>query len=211
MNNLLFLILCVIVFVSCNSTEPDNTNNNYESVEEFFPLKIGNKWEYSFKTESENAIIERIIKNNIIHEDGSNIWGFTEAVKVYNPDPNEPIAGYNTFKTDGLFFYSSDKDTMFPGTTILCRKELVLKSPVEVGTEWETNSGVVCRIEDISEYNVLDKIFPNTVLVVSKINQNIDSLWYSLNIGLVKRVLNVGIGTDYQSTSIWELRDYSLL
>ncbi len=59
---------------------------------------------YLYKTEAENSVVERIIKNNTTHEDGSNIWGYTEAVKVNNPDPNEPITGYNTFKTDGLLF-----------------------------------------------------------------------------------------------------------
>jgi hypothetical protein len=197
MNKLLILILFALVFTNCDSIESDN---NYEPVEKYFPLKIGNKWEYSYSTEVEIAILEKIIKNNITHEDGSNIWGYTEAVKVNNPNPNEPIAGYNTFKTDGFYFYSSDKDTMFPG--ILCRKQLLLKSPVIVGTQWETTDGFLCRIANIGEIKVLDTSYPNTVLVISEKNQGIDSSWYSLNIGLVKRILN--------STIKWELRNYSL-
>ncbi|MFH1528481.1 MAG: hypothetical protein ABIG69_17895 [Bacteroidota bacterium] len=209
MKKLLILVLFSVVIFSCDSTDPDN--NNIEPVEKYYPLKIGNKWEYSFKTEAENAIVERIIKNNITHEDGSNIWGYTEAIKVNNPNPNEPIAGYNTFKTDGFYFYSSEKDTMFPGTSILCRKQLILKSPVIVGTQWETKEGALCRISNVSDYKVLDKTYPNTVLIISELNQSIDSSWYSLNIGLVKRVYNIGMGTQYPSTTKWELRNYVLL
>ena len=210
MKYLLILILFSALFFSCDSTE-DPIDDGSEPVEKYYPLKIGNTWEYSFKTEAENAIIERIIKNNIIHEDGSNIWGYTEAVKVINPDPNEPITGYNTLKTYGLYFYSSDKDTVLPGTNLLCRKQLILKSPVKVGTQWETNEGALCRIANISDYEVLNANYPNTVLVILEQNQSIDSLWYSLNVGLIKRVLNIGIGTQYPSTTKWELRNYSLL
>ena len=202
MKNLLIFILFSVLVISCDSTN-DPSDDNSEPVAKYYPLKIGNTWEYSFKTEAENAIIERIIKNNITHEDGSNIWGYTEAVKVINPDPNEPIAGYNTFKTDGFYFYSSDKDTIIPGTNILCRKQLLLKSPVNVGTQWETTDGYLCRIANIGEIKVLDTSYPNTVLVISEKNQSIDSSWYSLNIGLVKRILN--------TTIKWELRYYSLL
>ncbi|MCK9425912.1 MAG: hypothetical protein M0Q21_07745 [Ignavibacteriaceae bacterium] len=209
MKKLLILVLFSVVFLSCDSTDP--VDNNFEPVEKYYPLKIGNKWEYSFKTEAANAIVERVIKNNIIHEDGSNIWGCTEAVKVNNPDPYEPIAGYNTFKTDGFYFYSSDKDTMFPGTSILCRKQLILKSPVMVGTQWETSEGALCRIANISDYKVLDINYLNTALVISEQNQSVDSSWYSLNVGLVKRVLYIGIGSQYPSTIKWELRNYSLL
>ncbi|HRN70864.1 MAG TPA: hypothetical protein PLS49_06825, partial [Candidatus Woesebacteria bacterium] len=81
MKNLLILTLLSIAFISCDSTN-DPIADNSEPVEKYFPLKIGNTWEYSFKNEAENAIIERIIKKNITHEDGSNIWGYTEAVKV---------------------------------------------------------------------------------------------------------------------------------
>lgn len=210
MKNLLIFILFSVVLISCDSTD-DPIDDNSEPVEKYLPMKIGNTWEYSYKTEAENAIIERIIKNNTTHEDGSNIWGYTEAVKVINPDPNEPIAGYNTLKINGLYFYSSDKDTVLPGTSILCRKQLILKSPVKVGTQWETNEGALCRIANISDYEVLSTNYPNTVLVISEQNQGVDSLWYSLNVGLIKRVLNIGIGTQYQSTTKWELRSYSLL
>ncbi len=209
MKKLLILVLFSVVFFSCDSTEPSKTN--IEPVENYYPLKIGNKWEYSYKTDAENAIIERILKNNINHEDGSNIWGYTEAIKVNNLNTNEPIAGYNTFKTDGFYFYSSDKDTMFPGTNILCRKQLLLKSPVTVGTKWETSEGASCRVVKISDYKVLDTTFPNTVLVISEQNQSVDSSWFSLNVGLVKRVLSNGIGSQYPSTTKWELRNYSLL
>ncbi len=209
MKKLLMFILFSVLFISCDSTDP--IDNNLEPVEKYFPLKIGNKWEYSFKTEAENAIIERVIKNNITHEDGSNIWGYTEAVKVINPDPNEPIAGYNTLKSDGLYFYSSEKDTMLPGTSILCKKLLILKPPIKIGTQWATNEGALCRIANISDYEVLDTNYPNTVLVISEQNQSVDSLWYSLNVGLIKRVLNIGIGTQYLSTTKWELRNYVLL
>lgn len=210
MKNLLISILFAALLISCDSTNNPNEDSS-EPVEKYLPLKVGNTWEYSFKTEAENAIIERIIKNNLTHEDGSNIWGYTEAVKVINPDPNEPIAGYNSFKTNGLYFYSSDKDTILPGTSILCRKQLILKSPVKVGTQWETNEGALCRIANISEFEVLGINYPNSVLVISEQNKSVDSLWYSLNIGLIKRVLNTGIGTQYPSTTKWELRSYSLL
>lgn len=210
MKNLLILSLLSIAFISCDSTN-DPIADNTEPVEKYLPMKIGNTWEYSFKTEAENAIIERIIKNNTTHEDGSNIWGYTEAVKVINPDPNEPIVGYNTFKTNGMYFYSSDKDTVLPGTNLLCRKQLILKSPVKVGMQWETNEGALCRIANISEFEVLGINYLNTVLVISEQNQSVDSLWYSLNVGLIKRVLNIGIGTQYPSTTKWELRSYSLL
>lgn len=209
MKKLVILVLFSVVFFCCDSTEPDN--NNIEPVEKYYPLKIGNKWEYAFKSEGETAVLERIIKNNIIHEDGTNIWGYTEAVKVTNPDPNEPIVGYNTFKTDGLYFYSSDKDTIFPGTNTLCRKQLILKSPVKIGTQWETNDAALYRIANISDYEVRNINYPNTVLVILEQNQNIDSLWYSLNVGLVKRVLNIRIDPQYPSTIKWELRKYSLL
>ena len=209
MKKLLILVLFSVVFFSCDSTDP--VDNNFEPVEKYYPLKIGNKWEYLFKTEAENSVVERVIKNNITHEDGSKIWGYTEAVKVNNPDPNEPITGYNTFKTDGFYFYSSDKDTVFPGTSILCKKQLILKSPVTVGTQWETNEGALCRIAKISDYKVLDTTYPNTVLVISEQNQSIDSTWYSLNVGLIKRIYSIGIGTSYPSTIKWELQNYSLL
>lgn len=190
-----------------------NTNpiDNSEPVGKYYPLKIGNKWEYSFKTEGENSIIVREIRNNITHEDGSNIWGYTEALKVIDPDSNAPISSYYTLKSDGLYFYSSEKDTMISGTSILCKKQLILKSPVKIGTQWKTKEGDLCRIANISDYKVLDINYPNTVLVISEQNQNVDSSWYSLNVGLIKRVLNIGIRTQYPSTIKWELKKYILL
>ena len=157
------------------------------------------------------AIVERVIKSSLTHEDGSNIWGYAEAVKTLNPTPNEPIAGYYTVKQDGLYFYSSDKDTLFPGTNILSRKDLILKSPVKVGTQWETTEGAYYRIVGIGELKILNKSYTNTVLVVCDNSQIIDSSWYSLDIGLIKRIFNTGIGTQYPSNIKWELRDYSLL
>lgn len=209
MRTLFIFILFPVAFFSCDSTDP--SDNNTQPVEKYYPLKIGNKWEYSFKSEGETAVLERIIKNNIIHEDGSNIWGYTEAVKATNPNPNEPIAGYNSIKIDGLYYYSSDKDTMFPGTTILCIKNLILKSPVIVGTQWTNIGGGLCSIVSIGDFEVLTKNYSNSVLVVSQQNQSIDSSWYALNIGLIQRVLKTNIGTQYESTTKWQLRSYSLL
>ena len=205
MKIILILIIFSLVFVSCYSHEP--SSNDYELIEKYFPLKIGNKWEYSFEGVGENAILERIIKNNTTHEDGSKIWGYTEAVKVNNPNPNEPIAGYFTLKSDGFYFYSSAKDTMFPGTNILCKKQLLLKPPISVGTQWETTDGFLCRIAKIGTYKVLDTNYKNTVLVISERNQGIDSSWYSPNVGLVKHVQSI----QHQSSIKWELRDCSLL
>ena len=67
MKKLLMFILFSVLFISCDSTAPTPIDNNFEPVEKYTPLNIGNKWEYSLKTEAENAIIERIIKNNITH------------------------------------------------------------------------------------------------------------------------------------------------
>ena len=206
---LIALILILILISNCDLTDP--SANNRFLAENYYPLKIGNRWVYNFSTPGEIAIVERIFKNNIIHEDGSNIWGYTETVKVTNPNPNEPVVGYYTLKSDGLYFYSSDKDTMFSGTSILCRKELILKSPVKVGTQWVTNENALCRITNISNYKIFNKDYPNTVLVIYQKNQFLDSSWYSLNIGLIKRVLTTADSTQYQSITKWELEEYSLL
>lgn len=209
MKKVLFILLLTVVFMSCDSTNPDE--GNIVPVEKYYPIKIGNKWEYSFNGGNEIAIVERVIKNNITHEDGSNIWGYTEAVKVANPNPDEPVVGYYTFKSDGLYFYSSTKDTMFAGTSILCRKELLLQYPIKVGAEWETYSGAIGRIVSVSDYKVLENNYPGTVLVVTKINKNIDSSWYALNVGLVKNVKYFLLGEEEYSTVKWELRNYSFL
>jgi len=206
MKKVVFFSLLTILFMGCDSKSL--VGENIDSVKKYFPIKIGNTWEYSFNNGSEFAVLERVIKNNITHEDGSNIWGYTEAVKIANPNPDEPVVGYFTFKSDGLYYYSSAKDTMFTGTNILCRKELLLKDPIKVGTQWEANAGGLSEIMSISDVQVLEKNYPGAVLVVTKLNNNIDSSWYALNIGLVKNVKYYLSSEETSSSVTWELRNY---
>lgn len=204
---LVFMIFIPLFIFSCDATETEVI----KSADKYYPMSIGNKWEYSYGSESAYAVVERIIKNNKTHEDGSNIWGYTEAVKVTDPNPNEPIVAYYSFKSDGLYYYSSDKDTMVSGTNILCGKDLILKSPVKVGEEWVNSTGANSRIISIGNFKVLNKNYPETVLVVTEKDGNVDSSWYALNVGLVRRVNHILIGQPYSSIVKWELKDYSLL
>jgi len=209
MKKLILFFLFTVALISCDSTDPGN--NDVYSADKFFPKEIGNKWEYYFSGWAESAIIEWILKTNITHEDGSNIWGYTEVVKVNYPDSSLQIAGYYAIKPEGIYYYSSDKDTMIAGTNILCEKELALKSPVTVGTEWITNEGAASRIVSIGNLVVLNNRYSQTVLVVSEKNATPDNSWFALNIGFVKRVQHYGIGQPYSSITKWELRNYSLL
>jgi hypothetical protein len=207
---LLFLLFSLCIINSCKKDSINPVEGNLEPIDKYIPMKIGNKWEYSYNTGSEIAVIERILKNNIIHEDGSNIWGYSEAVKLVIPNPDEPIVGYYTTKTEGLYYYSFPKDTIIPGTNILCSKQLILKSPVKVGTQWESFKGAVSHIASIDDIQILNKIYPKTALVITENGANIDSCWYSENIGLVKRVFHLLIGQPDSLVTKWELRDYSL-
>jgi len=197
------LIFLLMVIFSCDSTNPEEMEIGL--MEDYYPLKIGNIWEYSHTTNSHSAIIERITKTISIHEDGSTIFGYTEALKAMNPDPNEPIVGYNTFRENGLYYYSSDKDTLFAGTNILCQKELLLKSPLIEGAKWETNGGAICHIKKVENFKLFENSYPETILVIREINMSVDSSWYAINVGLVKRVIQNSVD---QSFAKWELRQY---
>ena len=183
---LAFMFLCFAY--ACDSTNP--TSETYESVERYFPLNIGNKWEYSYNYSILDEIVEKIVTNNVNHEDGTNLWGFTKTIVVPNSNPSL-IVGYNAIKDDGLYYYSSTKDTAYSDSNILCEKELLLKSPIQIGQNWITNNGVISRIAKVYDFNLDGTIYPETVLVIRENDGDIDSMWYALDIGLLKRSIRL--------------------
>lgn len=194
----------IIVILFTNSCKENLVGSDLveTDVYEYLPVKIGNHWIYNFSTPAENAIVKREIKNQITHEDGSLIYGYTEEVVVNNPNPNEPISGYYSQKEGAVYYYSSPKDTMFPGTTILCKKIPFIKSPLTIDNTWIVENDTF-NVVGFPSIVVNEQTYDKTILIVSKRNTYIDSTWFSKDIGIIKKKTMV---TD--SFSEWNLKSY---
>lgn len=200
--NFLF-VACFLLIYSCEETEVNSALIDTD-VYLYLPLKIGNKWIYKFDNSSEHAIIKREIKNQLTHEDGATIHGYSEEVVVANPNPNEPIVGYYSHKENAIYYYSGPKDTMFPGTSILTVKLPLIKSPVMNEVSWIVKNDTF-KINCPLSISFQGVTYNNTILVVRRNNNVLDSMWFSKGIGLVKEKLKTNWSTVH-----WELESYVL-
>lgn len=56
MRNLFFLSMFLLVFFSCKKDESDDTSQNNQTYDNYFPLKIGNYWVYQYNKLDSNGI-----------------------------------------------------------------------------------------------------------------------------------------------------------
>ena len=203
----IIILLFILSLVFYNGCKKDLVGPEYfdSDVYSYLPLKIGNYWEYEYTDIALRAIVKREIKNKVTHEDGSIIFGYYEGLVSSNPNPIEPVNGYYSDKDNAIYYYSSSKDTMvISGTTILTQKTPILKMPLSIGAYWIVASDTF-KIESFSSINIDEKIYNQTILVVTRNNISIDSTWFSKEIGIVRRKV-------FNSNSFVEmkLKSYSL-
>ncbi len=201
---LTYFILLIVLFTYSCKEDLVGSDLIDTSVYSYLPVKPGNYWIYNFNTPAEIAIIKREIKNKLTHEDGSLIYGFTEEVVVNNPNPNEPIVGYYSPKEGAIFYYSSSNDTMFPGTSILCKKIPFIKTPLTIGASWIVVNDTF-NVAAFPSIVVNEQTYDKTILIVSKRDNFIDSTWFSKDVGIVRKKSIVA-----DSFTEWNLKSYSI-
>lgn len=107
----LCIFLSLIYLASCSAAEQgrekttDNESQTPQAVNAYFPLAVGNQWEYECSVEGEYAFDKKLTIDNIEKTSGATYYRGT---LVVSSDPL-PLVTYYTIDPDGTVYSSLDK------------------------------------------------------------------------------------------------------
>ena len=202
-----YLLLFIFFIVGCTVIEDMNSKNNQEfqnheeSLYSYFPQNTGMHYQYRGKG-IEYASFIRDIKHSKkpfvqIHDNN----GGTIVATVYKVEEDK----VSIIKSQEEFY--SDESLLLDIEENEKEKEVILKSPIQKGTNWETNN----KRKEIVDINMSLKVpagrFYDVIKVKSSLldekNGVVTYSYYAQNTGLIKRE---SIGDEFEVIS--ELETY---
>jgi hypothetical protein len=198
---------CLVAICRCED------NNNIVTLcrtygPAYFPLAIGNYWEYDLSGIAETSFRWTVI-DTIRHTDGSLLYAYHQ-----NDHPDTCIFYYYTIHEDGVYFYSGPTDTTedCQGQKYPTIKRKILEMEMDDTSEWLTYDFPTSTPDTFTVttgliLHVNDYYFKNVILVVRNRTYHIDSLYYEKYVGLVRGVYHDRSGWPRQ---IIEIEEYSV-
>jgi hypothetical protein len=222
MKKVVIIFLGIITLISCGTVE------NLESVNpvySYLPLNTANKWLYKLQSDTSRMLVENNIKNNVRHSDGTILWGYNQNDQIIVGDEEgdyivfeslreeNHIRGYYGYRDSAIYYYSLTDESIGYDGKPNCVKIPLLKSPLEVGNQWTSENGFKSRIAYKGPIIVRSISYPNTVLVTTNHQNRIDSIWYSENVGIIKKIQYVATDTIRFTSfrrKLLELKSYAI-
>lgn len=208
---IVFEILFLVLVFSYGCEENMVIDDFNDDIYAYLPLNIGNYWIYDWTYKLDSTLTKNVykqeIKNKLIHQDGSLIYRYTVNQVGIIPIPNEPMLGYYCAKDYAIYYYSDAKDTVMPGTSVLCHKIPLIKSPLTIGESWIV-SNETFKIVSFPSVKVNGINYKKTVLVLTRRDNFIDSTWFAKDIGIVK-ISSFGLNSRIEWNE-WNLKSYSI-
>ena len=216
MKKYLIIFIGILSLISCGTVENlEIPNEDYL----YLPLNSTNRWTYQLW--GDNYINQ--IENNIIsskrHPDGTILWGYdqinqwTDGNVIFEYlDERNKIRGYYGYRDSAIYYYSTAGET-FDKYGHPFVKIVLLKSPAEVGNQWTSENGFKSRIAYKGLIIIQSISYPNAVLITTDHHNQTDSVWYSKNVGIVKKIEYVATDTVHFTSfrkEILELKNYDI-
>ena len=193
----------LLLFISCNIDSPSNIEDSEDPIDlsNYFPLNIGNTWIYYSFGGAELAVVQHSVIDTLIHSDGTKLFKMKKGILGFPTDSY--YFEYYAWKEDGLWYYFCESDTCFDGVgnAFPLIKYLQIKTPVNIGHEWTTESWIsnkpifiVESLDTLELHNewgsfLMDSIFYE-VATISRYNINsgdttITQMNYAPNVGYI--------------------------
>lgn len=177
--------LSIFMITSCNNSESNKTLN----TSEYFPLSIGNKWEYSVEYTTE---LLNVKKGEMIAKiDGKekiNDKDYFKLLYVYSGIPGVETETYYIRKSDEGYFAINGK---YKGSS----EYLDMKLPIEVGSNWKSimpELEIDYNIVGIETLELIDRKYKNCIKITFERNDGGEGIIYlAKGIGMVKYILKV--------------------
>ena len=185
----LLLLCAALVLVSCTKKTAD-----------YFPLNIGNKWDYSFKITTKGNPQVSTMSYNILSKAvvGTNEYYKFESTFGWMPLDNNKSTDYYRESDNGIVIKTPDEKKN--------DELIVLPSPLEKGKQWESNNQngkkkyTVTNFEPIT---VGDKTYSDCVKIdyeqTGPGGTDAGYYYFAKDVGLVKIYMKTG-GSDSTST-----------
>jgi len=208
MSKIFFLCSIALLLFSCSSSDDGSPEDQFEEVESFYPLQVGNSWVYEYF-------------NRFIHFEEFDNAGITETVSITGTtvlngetyyqmetntignDENHPVALPNGLQTsrvrDSLGYLVTDEGR------ILFSSEGSMNYFVESNDLGEVFGNLIEGAQDISvnagEFNTIRNDIIEIFLDGSQ-SEGSDKVFYSENIGLIIKEFT----GDFRQQHRWEKR-----
>lgn len=191
------------MIISCNIDSPANLDESEAQIDlsSYFPLNIGNTWIYYSFGGAELAVVQHSIIDTVTHSDGTKLFKMQKGILVFPIGPY--YFEYYAWKEDGLWYYFCESDTCFgdSGNEFLLYKYLQIKSPVNIGDEWKSDSWVtnmpLFTFENLDTLEIhnewgnfsMDSIFCDVARMsrkkITSVDTTITQMNYAPNIGYI--------------------------
>lgn len=156
------------------------------SADDYFPLIVGARWEYSMEIKQNGAEMTRVLEERCVGKKMINGKSYFEVVKGVPGVPFKQITGYLRKGEDGVYGI----DGRYPDSP----EQLLLKLPLTAGTTWvnETPSGkrTTYRVVGTETVSVNGKYYHNCIKVHGKQktrNREYDGYaYYAPGVGQIK-------------------------
>lgn len=156
--------------------------------EDFYPLDVGSRWEYSMEIEDSGAKMERKMEERCVGIEMINGKRYFKVVKGMVGGPSKQVTGYIRKGEDGVYAI----DGRYPDGP----EQTLMKLPLTMGTTWVnmTPSGkeTTYRVEGRETVYVRGRRYPDTVKIHARQktrNREYEGYsYYAPNVGQVKVV-----------------------
>jgi len=205
----LFLFIITILGCKDNSTNPEQSKTETDygtySISSYMPLSINNRWIYSYYSTTENAVLDRRIKDSVCVSDQLIMFSYGEDVLLNPPSTNLSLAGYYGHR--GGTIYSAD--TRGPQS---CPLYPLLASPIVVNNSWWAVNGAGARdtfkIISVNSGSFNNQYIDTIVIVRRWRNGWVDTTWFGRTVGILKEVSYSYYSSDTVS-SIRQLNSFT--
>lgn len=99
------ILLAVLLQVTACSANDDAVNSGLPSTDTYFPLVVGNKWEYDCSVEGEHAFYKTLTITAVENSHGSKIY----RGELQMDDGSDPLIQYYSTDSNGAAYTALDK------------------------------------------------------------------------------------------------------
>ena len=198
------LVLTIMLLASCAQeveepgTEEPQEQEDKVTVETYYPLAVGNQWEYEgvgneYATYTQKVVYSKDNKYQIMIDNGGTI-----SANIYVINDESLIRTYSEAEV------YDEKNVLDEESNM---EDIIIKLPLKVGTKWESQ-GNQCEITDIdATVTVPAGTFENCIIIkkIYKESGASSNFYYCKGVGLVKSEY---IDDDSEVSS--SLRNYKL-
>lgn len=158
--------------------EPIEENEGERVLSNYFPLEVGNIWEYEGEGMEYASFTREVVykEDNKAQVKEDNTGTVTAKVFEITDEAITSVYSQSEAYDDENFLNSENNEDV-----------IVLKSPLEIGTKWETEEGSKEIVEIDASLDTPAGEFDNLIKVQTTHEDNISYEYYKEGIGLVRR------------------------